>query len=402
MMAENDRVVVRYSFQGTHQGTLFGLIPATGKSASWHGIAIWRIANGQIAERWSVDNNVSLLQQIGIVPTIAGPGGEAVGTPTPETHDDTHDATAEPAVPSPDAGSPVAVGSTGVECINELPATFIQAVDGATFLGCGNMPQLPGQTFYLARFTLQPGDTLERHWHPGIGLIGYVESGIGSLMVLEGEVWLVRATPPGEVPAEPEIIPLGVEILAYPGDWVWYPEGAVIIEGNAGDTVVSTLVAGFAVSGQQPINFLPAEPVIAEPLADGIPGTTPGQIMRLARFTLPPGSSVASHQHPGAELAYIQEGRVGMRLYSGEAFIRRAGSSTDEPMPLNEDVIFEAGDQLFGPEPFVHDLWNAGNEPAVILVTVLLDETQEPVIFLADTPIAGTPEAATPEASPVS
>ncbi|MCC6791108.1 MAG: cupin domain-containing protein, partial [Thermomicrobiales bacterium] len=281
---------------------------------------------------------------------------------------------------------------------DELPATFIKTVAGADFMGCGILPQAPGQTLYLARFVLQPGQTLERHWHPGWGLIGYVESGVGSLRVLEGVVWMVRATPEGGTPPAPELVPQGVEIIAHPGDWVFYGENTVIVEGVAGDEPVSTLIAGLAVTGQGPIDFLPAEPVVAEALADGVPADTPGKIMRLARFTLPPGSSVASHIHPGSELAYIQEGRIAMKMFSGEAVIRRAGSTTEEPFLPGDEVILEAGDVMFAEEPMVHDLRNAGNDTAVILVTVLLDETQEPVQFVAEDS-AATP-VATPEASP--
>jgi steroid delta-isomerase-like uncharacterized protein len=398
VLAEADRVAVRYSFEGTHQGTLFGLIPATGKTAKWGGMSIWRIQNGKIAERWAVDGNLSLLQQIGIIPPVAGPGGEDVSaTPTEEAHDATHGgttATSVPAEASPVAGTPVATGPLGADCVNELPATFIQTVAGADFMGCGILPQAPGQTLYLARFVLQPGQSLERHWHPGWGLIGYVESGVGSLIVLEGNVFMVRATKEGEPPSQPELIPTGAEIIAYPGDWVYYPEGAVVVEAVAGDEPVSTLIAGLAVTGQGPIDFMPVDPVVAEALADGVPANTPGQVMRLARFTLPPGSSVASHTHPGSELAYIQEGRVAMRIYSGEAVIRRAGSTTEEPFLPGEEVIFEAGDVMFAEEPMVHDLRNAGNDTAVILVTVLLDEDQEPVQFIA--------EDATPVATPTS
>ena len=52
LIAEGDRVVVRQTFRGTHQGDLMG-IPPTGKQVSATGILITRITNGRAVEGWS-------------------------------------------------------------------------------------------------------------------------------------------------------------------------------------------------------------------------------------------------------------------------------------------------------------------------------------------------------------
>lgn len=67
MVAEDDRVVARTTFNGTHQDEMQG-IPATGKTISMPGITIFRLDNGKIAEGWLVNDNLGMMQQLGIIP----------------------------------------------------------------------------------------------------------------------------------------------------------------------------------------------------------------------------------------------------------------------------------------------------------------------------------------------
>lgn len=68
VIAEGDKVVLRYSARGTHSGDLMG-IPATGKRVLMAGIEILRIDQGKIVERWSYDNELSVMQQLGVIPS---------------------------------------------------------------------------------------------------------------------------------------------------------------------------------------------------------------------------------------------------------------------------------------------------------------------------------------------
>jgi steroid delta-isomerase-like uncharacterized protein len=65
-----DRVVVRWIGRGTHTGELMG-VPATGATVAVDAITILRIADGQIAEEWTVWDALGLLQQVGAVPAPA-------------------------------------------------------------------------------------------------------------------------------------------------------------------------------------------------------------------------------------------------------------------------------------------------------------------------------------------
>ena len=69
MLAENDKVAVRFVENGTHQGMWFDL-PATGKQITVSGVAIFRIADGKIAHQWAHNDFGGEMQQLGarIVP----------------------------------------------------------------------------------------------------------------------------------------------------------------------------------------------------------------------------------------------------------------------------------------------------------------------------------------------
>jgi steroid delta-isomerase-like uncharacterized protein len=67
LIAEGDKVVLRWTARGTHEGDLPG-VPATGKQATLKGIDILRLADGRIVERWAEYDNLGLLQQLGLAP----------------------------------------------------------------------------------------------------------------------------------------------------------------------------------------------------------------------------------------------------------------------------------------------------------------------------------------------
>jgi steroid delta-isomerase-like uncharacterized protein len=67
MVAEDDQVVARTVFNGTHKAEMQG-IPATGKAISMPGITIFRLDNGKIAEGWLVNDNLRMMQLLGIIP----------------------------------------------------------------------------------------------------------------------------------------------------------------------------------------------------------------------------------------------------------------------------------------------------------------------------------------------
>lgn len=72
-IGEGELVVTRWSFHGTQQGEFMGL-PATGKPVSFSGISIERFVDNRIVEHWRVTDELSLLQQLGVIPMSIGQG----------------------------------------------------------------------------------------------------------------------------------------------------------------------------------------------------------------------------------------------------------------------------------------------------------------------------------------
>jgi predicted ester cyclase len=64
LIAEGDRVVVRWRLLGTHQGDFRGIAP-TGRPITLKGIAIYRMDAGKLMERWVVSDLLGVLEEIG-------------------------------------------------------------------------------------------------------------------------------------------------------------------------------------------------------------------------------------------------------------------------------------------------------------------------------------------------
>ncbi len=66
-IAEDDRVVTRWSFLGTHQGEFAG-IAATGRQVTITGVTIDRLVGGKIVEEWEEWDTLGVMRQLGVVP----------------------------------------------------------------------------------------------------------------------------------------------------------------------------------------------------------------------------------------------------------------------------------------------------------------------------------------------
>ena len=71
MIAKGDKVVIRYTSRGAQKGA-FMSIPPTGKQITVSSIIIARIADGKIVEEWGLDDQMGMLQQLGIIPALLG------------------------------------------------------------------------------------------------------------------------------------------------------------------------------------------------------------------------------------------------------------------------------------------------------------------------------------------
>lgn len=67
LVAEGDKVTVRWSWKGTHLGTFTGIQP-TNKSLNNHAIAIYQLRDNQIIHAWLESDRLGFLQQVGMIP----------------------------------------------------------------------------------------------------------------------------------------------------------------------------------------------------------------------------------------------------------------------------------------------------------------------------------------------
>jgi predicted ester cyclase len=67
LIAEGDRVMVRWTCRGTHKGEFMD-IPPTGRYIAVTGIDIFRLENGKVMECWHNLDELGMLAQLGVVP----------------------------------------------------------------------------------------------------------------------------------------------------------------------------------------------------------------------------------------------------------------------------------------------------------------------------------------------
>lgn len=72
-VADDDRVAVRWTATGTHEGEFMGVEP-TGNEVEIDGFEINRIEDGRIAESWVLFDSLGILEAIGAAPALAGGG----------------------------------------------------------------------------------------------------------------------------------------------------------------------------------------------------------------------------------------------------------------------------------------------------------------------------------------
>jgi steroid delta-isomerase-like uncharacterized protein len=68
VIAEGDKVVTRFTVNGTQTGALQGILP-TGKKFSMKGIDIFRVVDGKVVEHWDAVDQLGMLQQLGVIPS---------------------------------------------------------------------------------------------------------------------------------------------------------------------------------------------------------------------------------------------------------------------------------------------------------------------------------------------
>ena len=66
LLVVKDRAVVRYIFTGHFTGT-FKDLKGDGRAISFRAVDIYRVQDGKISDNWHLEDNLSLMQQLGVI-----------------------------------------------------------------------------------------------------------------------------------------------------------------------------------------------------------------------------------------------------------------------------------------------------------------------------------------------
>ena len=66
LLVVNDRAIVRYTFVGHFTGT-FKDVKGDSRAISFRAVDIYRVQNGKISDNWHLEDNLSFMQQLGVV-----------------------------------------------------------------------------------------------------------------------------------------------------------------------------------------------------------------------------------------------------------------------------------------------------------------------------------------------
>lgn len=132
--------------------------------------------------------------------------------------------------------------------------------------------------------------------------------------------------------------------------------------------------------------------VVREVLSTGNPTAAPGEMLELVRYTIPAGTQLPAHTHPGMQTALIESGTLHYTVLVGEVPVTRAaGSDPAAPAAVTAssgEVAIEPGDAFVEAEGVVHYGRNLGPEPVVILVASLFTIGEPPAHLIATPPVA--------------
>lgn len=172
------------------------------------------------------------------------------------------------------------------------------------------------------------------------------------------------------------------------------PAFAIILAGFAMSAFTLAAYAQDATPPAEPITVNEVAPgVTAEVFAAAPSALAPGQTVYAVRFIFQPGADIFPHGHPGTTVLGVQSGTFGWTLVKGVAhIIRGAGSGASGPIEditvPGTDVILEPGDSIFYESDVIHTARGAGEEPAVVAGSMVL-ETGAPLLIPADPNMSG-------------
>ena len=119
-----------------------------------------------------------------------------------------------------------------------------------------------------------------------------------------------------------------------------------------------------------------------EVLASGYPSEAEGRILELVRYTIPAGTKLPPHIHPGMQIEKVELGTLTYNVVKGTAKIKRANGK-EETLDAGQTTRLTVGDSLVEPGGMVHYAQNE-TEDVVILISASLLDSQKPKAIMIE------------------
>jgi quercetin dioxygenase-like cupin family protein len=145
--------------------------------------------------------------------------------------------------------------------------------------------------------------------------------------------------------------------------------------------VLAITVLGCQAAGAAPTPT-PSGGIIRQDLGNVQPATAEGQRLGLWHYTIPAGSQLVPHHHPGWQVARIVAGTLTYQIIKGEATVVR-GSGATETHGTGETITLATGDSIVENPDLDHFGSNSGTTPVEIYAASLFTDGQPPASPLA-------------------
>lgn len=131
----------------------------------------------------------------------------------------------------------------------------------------------------------------------------------------------------------------------------------------------------------QPVSNSYTQVVKREVLATGLPASTPGQVLELVRYVIPPQVNLPVHIHPGMQIEKVEYGMLTYAVVEGQAIITRANGQV-EYLKAGETTVLKVGDSLVEPAGMVHYGKNETNSEVILLSASLFEQDKPKAILM--------------------
>jgi quercetin dioxygenase-like cupin family protein len=156
------------------------------------------------------------------------------------------------------------------------------------------------------------------------------------------------------------------------------PAGALALAGGVILAAAGCVQAGPSPSSQPG----PSGAIVRTELGSTLPGNAPGQRLGLWHYTIPAGTALVPHRHPGWQVARIASGTLTYTILSGTVTVFRAAGNQESYGP-GQSIKLGPGDTVIETPDVHHFGANEGTEPVEIYTSTLLSDGEPVAIPLA-------------------